>query len=89
MVNLSSAQLTMVHCALDEDDPLPKETNQKYIRIQGGFKGLDLFTPIYFKDAEYRRRRQNLIREIVLKDNAVYQRGVAEPSPKKSKPETP
>ena len=89
MVNLSSAQSIMVHCALDEDDPLPKETHQKYIRIQGGFEGLDPFTPIYFKDAEYRRRRQNLIREIVLKDNAVYQKGVAEPSPKKSKPETP
>ena len=72
MVNLHEDLSLMVHCALGDEDSVL----QTYQRLQGGFEGLDPFTPIYFKDAEYRRRRQNLIREIVFKDNATHQRGV-------------
>ena len=75
MVNLHDDLSLMVHCAMDEDDPVPgNHTQENWERIRGGFEGLDPFTPIYFKDAEYRRRRQQLLQEIVLKDNAMMYR---------------
>ena len=55
----------MVRCAREEPDPI----DAQYKRVEGGFESLDPFTPIYFRDAEYRRRRQALIREIVRSDD--------------------
>mmetsp|Transcript_5662 Transcript_5662/g.14138 ORF Transcript_5662/g.14138 Transcript_5662/m.14138 type:complete len:511 (-) Transcript_5662:351-1883(-) len=64
--DLQSDLGVMVRCARDEPDPEDAE----YKRVPGGFESLDPFTPIYFKDAEYRKRRQDLIHDMVIADDA-------------------
>lgn len=54
----------MVRCARDEPDPPGAE----FRRAEGGFEGLDPFTPLYFRDAEYRRRRHGGLRAMLAAD---------------------
>jgi len=55
----------MVYCAQNEPDP----ADASYKRVIGGFESLDPFTPIYFKDADYRRRRHHLVRDIIVQNH--------------------
>lgn len=57
----------MVRCAWNKPDPKAS----KYKRVRGGFENLDPFMPIYFRDAEYRRRRHKLLHEIIVYDLAM------------------
>lgn len=56
----------VVHCVRNERDP----TDSKYKRVRGGFESLDPFTPIYFQDADYRRRRQEFVHDMFIADDA-------------------
>ena len=47
----------LAYCARNEPDP---ETAH-FKRIRGGFEELDPFTPIYFRDADYRKQRHALM----------------------------
>jgi hypothetical protein len=52
----------MVYCARDVLDPI----TDRYKRVMGGYEELhNDFKPIYFRDSDYRRRRQDLVRQIV------------------------
>ena len=51
----------MAYCARDEPDP----TDAHFKRVMGGYEELDDFKPIYFRDSDYRQRRQDLIRQVV------------------------
>jgi len=66
--NIHEDLALMAYCARDEPDP--PETNWK--RVIGGFEALDPFTPIYFRDSEYRQRRHKLIQHVVQLEDETW-----------------
>ena len=48
---------------------LPDVKRQKWKRVVGGFRAARRFMPIYFQDADYRRRRHALVQELVQMDD--------------------
>jgi hypothetical protein len=61
----------MAYCARDEPDP----TDAHFKRVMGGYEELDDFKPIYFRDSDYRRRRQDLIRQVVQLEDKTRKKG--------------
>jgi hypothetical protein len=72
---LSADLALMVYCVKNEPD---LRKNTRYKRVEGGFESLDPFTPIYFKDADYRRRKQEYVRNMVLSDEIDRNKRVVE-----------
>jgi len=64
---LSEDLALMVHCVRNEEPDLRKD-DPPYKRVEGGFENLDPFTPIYFKDSDYRKRKQEYIRNMIVSD---------------------
>jgi len=64
----------MVDCARNE----PDRKEASYKRVQGGFENLDPFTPIYFQDADYRRRKQESIRDMIVSDEVERNKRILE-----------
>jgi len=68
----------MAYCARDERDP----PDTSFKRVIGGFEALDPFTPIYFRDSDYRQRRHELIQQVVQLEDETWSK---EKSNKKKK----
>jgi hypothetical protein len=62
---MNNALQMMVRCVTNLTDA----PDQKWKRVQGGFDAIQPQLPIYFRDAEYRYRRHELMRQIVVADD--------------------
>jgi hypothetical protein len=81
---LSEDLALMVHCVRNEEPDLKKDV-PPYKRVEGGFENLDPFTPIYFKDSDYRKRKQEYIRNMIVSDEIKRNKRVYENRIRKKK----
>ena len=66
-----SNDLEMMHnCALN----IPDAPEQKWKRVEGGFRKVKPFLPIYFYDEVYRQQRHALVKYMVEEDNMYISR---------------
>jgi hypothetical protein len=57
----------------EKGEKKPRVKGKKGKRVEGGFKALKHFVPIYFRDSSYRLRRQASIRDMVEADEKGFQ----------------
>ena len=70
LYSLSNDLQMMYNCALN----IPDAPNQKWKRVEGGFRKVKPFLPIYFYDEDYRQRRHALVQKMVEEDNMYISR---------------